>query len=733
MNTKAILLIAAAYALGAFADDALKVTADRIAADQRTGSLVASGHVNAVSHPFRLLSEEFSRDADGVVKFSDPTTITTCTNEIGHLHWKATGGAEYKEGKYVGMDDMVLYFLEVPVIWVPYWRYPLDTDYGLRFMPGYTSKWGAYLLAKYVYHLAGDYSSEDGSLGLRGTTRLDYRTVKGVAVGQSLEWHLGDFGSGGFKVYHAWDEDHDRYKRHWNDKDRWHYSNWGNEVDYSRWAMELRHRWEPTERDVVRGHGTVYSDSHFRRDFLREHTLTFKNGFSAGYAGNEIAWEHYERMFGFGVSVSGPLNDFYDGVDRLPEVYLDVVPQPVFDLPVNYESSSRVGYLNRQAARYGNSRTPRTPYSYVPGAWADYNAARLDSYHRLTMPFKIADVLSVVPRVGFRGTYWSDSGYTSIDGWDSARSSGDYMARAILEGGVTFAARGTGWIDDRWQHMVEPYLDVLAQEAWYSGDGNGRRPYLFDSHDGSSDWQDQFAGRSRNLPYSWYGFTPGLRNVLRRTNDEGRPMTVLDFDLYAAVQLNKADFTDGNRYHRLAKVGDPNYGKDCPTVAPGVRVRWIPGFGNVISARAEYDCENDKLALASVRWDGCLDKDLRFYAEFVHRDHRWWDYSSTPYDPALMRNEDFNWAYYSFLEFGIEHDVCDAIAWGPYIRWDCREGELDEIGSWFDYRTDCLGFRLKLSYENAYTRIDGSEHEHDWRIGFYVYLRVFGPDMGDML
>ena len=143
-------------------------------------------------------------------------------------------------------------------------------------------------------------------------------------------------------------------------------------------------------------------------------------------------------------------------------------------------------------------------------------------------------------------------------------------------------------------------------------------------------------------------------------------------------------------------------------------------------------CENDKLALASVRWDGRFDKDLSFYVEFVHRDHRWWDYSSTPYDPALMRNEDFNWAYYSFLEFGIEHDVCDAIAWGPYIRWDCREGELDEIGSWFDYRTDCLGFRLKLSYENAYTRIDGSEHEHDWRIGFYVYLRAFGPDMSDM-
>lgn len=732
MNTKAILLAVSACALCAFADDPLKVTADRVAADQRTGSLVASGRVDAVVHPFHLLAEELSRDADGVVRISEPATFTTCTNECGRMHWRAAGAAEYSAGRYVGMENMWLYFWEVPVMWVPRWRYPLDTEYGLRFMPGYTSRWGAYLMTKYVYHIAGDYSGEDGSLGLRGSSRLDLRTENGVALGQSVGWHLGDFGKGEFRVYHAWDRDYDRYDRHWNDRERWHYGNWGSEVDMNRWSVELKHRWEPTERDVVRVRGTAYSDSYFLHDFLREHTLAFRSGFTTGYTGNEMAWERNESLFGLGVSVSGPLNDFFDGVSRLPEVYFDVVPQPVLSLPVNYESSSRIGFLGRRAARYGNSETGVTPYSRRPGPWADYDTLRMDSYHRLSAPFKVADVVSVVPRFGFRGTYWGEGGYTSLDGRSRAGETDRYMARAILEGGVTFAARGTGWIDDRWQHMVEPYLDVLAQEAWYTGDGKGRRPYLFDGVDGSYDWQDQFAGRSRNLPYSWHGLTPGLRNALRRADDRGRLSTVLDLDVYAAVQLNKADFTDGNRYHRLAAVGDPNYGKDCPAVAPGVRARWTPGPGKALSARAEYDCEYDKLALASVRWDSRVDGGFGYYVEFVHRDHRWWDYSSSPFDPAAMRNEDFNWAYYSFLELGFEHDVCDAIAWGPYIRWDCREGEFEEIGSWFDYRTDCLGFRLKVGYENAYTRIDGSEHDHDWRIGFYVYLRAFGPDMGDM-
>ena len=60
-------------------------------------------------------------------------------------------------------------------------------------------------------------------------------------------------------------------------------------------------------------------------------------------------------------------------------------------------------------------------------------------------------------------------------------------------------------------------------------------------------------------------------------------------------------------------------------------------------------------------------------------------------------------------------------------------GELDAIGCWIDYLTDCLGFRLIVEYDNDYTRIDGSEYEDDWSIGFYVYLRAFGSDTGNVL
>ena len=97
-----------------------------------------------------------------------------------------------------------------------------------------------------------------------------------------------------------------------------------------------------------------------------------------------------------------------------------------------------------------------------------------------------------------------------------------------------------------------------------------------------------------------------------------------------------------------------------------------------------------------------------------------------------MRNENFNWAKYSYLGVELEHEICDAVAWGPFIRWDMRENELDEIGAWIDLRTDCLAFRFSVSYENDYTRIDGSEYEHDWSFSMGIYLRAFGDNAGSM-
>ena len=739
MKTKLpVLTLAAlaAFALGAATGPqarrhgeprAFTVKADRIAVDNVTKAAVLTGHVDAVSEPLHLRTEMATRDAAGVMRLHEPTSMTTCTNHPGICHWRLRGDVEYLDGKYIKGQNVWVDFYELPVFWLPYFYYPLEGDCALRVMPGYVGRWGAYLLTKTVYEIAGDPTHRDNTWWLHGNTRFDLRYENGIALGETLYWNLGDFGRGKFKIYYAWDENYDEYnfgsrpvfgRRDWG--------NWGSRVDRDRYAIELSHRWEATERDTLRAKGSIFSDTFFRDDFFREGAFSIKNEW-LGYESNEVAWEHVEDMFGLGMSVAGPLNDFYGAVGRLPEVYFDVQPRPLFSLPVNYESANRIGYLARQAGKHGNGDITN-PFAYNPGRWGDYDAFRFDSYHRLTAPFRVADdFLSVVPRVGYHATGWSGSGKTDLDGWNRAASGGAAF-RSILESGATLSARGQGDLDNGWRHTVEPYLDALAQKSWTAGLRGDDRPYLFDNLDGSRMWEDQFAGRSRNLPYSYCGITPGYRNALSGADARGTFRTFFDFDVYAALQFNETDYWGDNDYHRLARLDRPNYGRRAPYVAPGVRMRWNPAEDISLTSRFEYDTDSDKMALGDLSWMQKVTKDFRYFVRYTIRDSRWWDYSSTPYDQSVMRNDDFNWAHFHNVYVGFTQQPIDWFAWSPFVRWDLKENELDSVGAWFDYLTDCLGFRLQVAYDNEYTRIDGYRRDADWDIGFYVYLRALGAD-----
>ena len=133
-------MIASAFLLAA---QAMTFTADRIAADNVTRALSASGHIVAVSAPYTLRGESMERTADGTMIFHDPTYATTCTNAVGHTHWNMTGELEYKDKDHVLLRNAVLRFCEIPIFWLPYLYYPLDkSESGFSWMPGYTGRWG---------------------------------------------------------------------------------------------------------------------------------------------------------------------------------------------------------------------------------------------------------------------------------------------------------------------------------------------------------------------------------------------------------------------------------------------------------------------------------------------------------------------------------------------------------------------------------------------------------------
>ena len=693
----------------------IKIEAKHLSANRQTGVLVATGNVVAVAAPYRIHTDAAQRAADGHYAFAPGTMMTTCSNDVDHLHWRLTGEFHYLENQAAVVRDAWVTLFDVPVLWVPYWFYPLNTNYGLRVMPGYTSKWGGYLLTGYVYDIWNEGKGEGPSLG--GSTYADFRTRNGVALGQTIRWNLADYGKGKFKVYHAWDIDYDRYEDHWSDHKR-NYRNWGSDVDRERYGLKLEHYADITERDTLRAQATYYSDSWFRRDFYRNE----ERGESIPI--NEVSYEHRELSWASGVSASGPLNDFYGGVARLPEGWISVSPQPIWDLPVNYESQTRAGYLNRNYAEYrgaSDNMFRYVPYIGPDGRAADYQAFRADTSHRITAPFKLWDVLAVAPRATYHGTFWSDSGSRAALAEGRSKASGDDLYRNIAEFGLTASARGSAWLSDAWRHTVEPYLDYSYQVVDTTSTRK-RRAYVFDGYDGATEWLDQFGFEGRGLPYNWHGVRPGIRNIFQRTDEHGVPRTVFDADLYAAVPFaSYSRYTRGSWMNGYAKDSDDPHYSHRDDIVPGLRLRYAPTKRVTFLARSEYDARNDKAAYSDLFMRHRITDNFSWHLGYIGRDHRTWEYVPSIYDR-------FNWAKSSIARIGFEHGICDWLAWGPYLRYDCRHGEVDEIGAWVDFMTDCLALRVQLEYENDYRRIDGSHHDDDVRVVIFIYLRAFGPN-----
>ena len=625
-----------------------------------------TGHGQLDAGVFRVSAKEVTRREDGRfdARYAE---VTTCTNAPGHRHWRMTGHARYKDNDYVEIFDAVPWLFGVPFAYLPYWFRDIDTHYGFRLVPGYTSRWGAYLLGGYVYNMYESPRADGPKLD--ASTHLDYRTERGVAVGQNLRWDLKDFGRGKLETYYAWDQDTPDDRRDMN---------WMSDMTDERYRVRLFHEADLSPRDQFLLRGTVNSDSEVRHDFFESE----ERGESTPM--NFASLEHREHTWAAGAVASGPLNDFYAGVARLPEGWLNVMPQPVLGTGLNYESQTRAGYLNRDAARYDQAMPE---FMYYPGSWADYNLVRVDTAHRVTYPMKFYDVLSVVPRAGYRGTYYSDA---ELD-------SNVYRHSADL--GVETSLRATSDWNNGYRHVAEPYLDYSYQPTHFDVD-NGR-VYSFDRFDRSIEWFDQFGMDGTWLPYDWHGVRPGFRNLLQTRDEKGRMRTALDWDVYSAFQFEGGGPLDEEGL-RMA----------------GTKALYSPTEKIDLKAQGEWDTEEDTFAYVDLSAYYKLNEKVRLGGGYLARDHQLYDYDVSPV-------EEWNRVKENLVYGGFTHDINDTWSWSVYTRYDLRYNDLDEVGGYVQYRLDCLVFQLRSAYVNDFQRIDDmSEREDDFRVALMVWLRA---------
>ena len=89
-------------------------------------------------------------------------------------------------------------------------------------------------------------------------------------------------------------------------------------------------------------------------------------------------------------------NEFFETTERLPEIALDIKRHALFGSPIFYEGETSFADL-RLAFPDGSGFE-----DYEQSVW-------IDTFHQLTYPNTYFGWLSVVPRVGFRATYYDQS------------------------------------------------------------------------------------------------------------------------------------------------------------------------------------------------------------------------------------------------------------------------------------------------------------------------------------
>lgn len=334
------------------------------------------------------------------------------------------GSIKIVPGQYFEARNAVLYVGKVPMFYFPFYTQRLDGK-GNRFdfVPGYRSRYGAYLLSSYNWTWNED---------LDGVLHGDYRSKRGGAGGADFNLHLGRWGESSLKYYHL----HDLRPDIDND---------GFNIPADRKRFSLGYDASPFTNLTVKSQVRYQSDERILHNFVESE-----------YRGNPqpstfVELNKHTDNFALDVYAQPRINEFFENVERLPEVRLTGFRQQVFETPLYYESETSAGYYRRRFAITND---------IVTGA--NYEAGRADTYHQLTLPRTFFGWLNFTPRAGGRFTYYGEA--------DGPGATTDEINRSVFNTGaeITFKASQT-WAGktnrlfalDGLRHIFEPSLNYV--------------------------------------------------------------------------------------------------------------------------------------------------------------------------------------------------------------------------------------------------------------------------------
>lgn len=272
-------------------------------------------------------------------------------------------------GEYVQARHAILYLGKVPVFYFPFYRRSLKEQANhISFTPGYRSLYGPFLLTSYNWYW---------NKQLEGVVHLDGRLERGVGFGPDFKWNLPRFGEGLFQSYYAHDLEpgEDPFTLE--------------EIPEHRYRIWAGHQVELRTNLTVKGLIRYQSDQFVTRDFFESEYRD--NVQPSTFVEVNQRWSN----FTFDVLAQPRVNDFFETVERLPDIKLTGLRQQIGASPLYYESDSSFGYFRR---KFADSAT-NLPYA----------AMRADTFHQILLPQTFFGWLTVIPRVGGRFTHYEEA------------------------------------------------------------------------------------------------------------------------------------------------------------------------------------------------------------------------------------------------------------------------------------------------------------------------------------
>jgi LPS-assembly protein len=460
---------------------AMVLTADSVRGDLNTGQLEADGHVHLETGDSLWVGEHMRYNyrtrllETGQFRTGRPPMFASGEGMIGETAEKVhqgtnvyTVGGVYRgtnvfltpddyndptvrihaseikivPGKYVEMWNAVVWAKGVPVFYFPYYKRNLGKyANNFNFLPGYRSIYGAYLNTTYNWYL-------NGNNDVYGSMHLDYRTRRGVGTGPDLNLNMGRWGEASLRYYYL------------NDQSPAISTNGLpnlRPIPNNRQRFYMGYQATPYTNVNVAAQLDYQSDPLVEHDFFED---TYRNDpQSSSFVEVNPYWENWS----LDGETTPELNNFFDQVDRMPDVRLTGFRQEIGPTPFYYDSQGSAGYYRRYFAQtnglnpffnagLGDFRTNQV----------NYEAGRVDTYHQVTLPWTFFDWLNVAPRVGGRLTYYgseSGSGATTGDITRTVFNTG--MSTSFKASQLWSGATNSFLQIDGLRHVIEPSANYV--------------------------------------------------------------------------------------------------------------------------------------------------------------------------------------------------------------------------------------------------------------------------------